>query len=69
MSTSTTYTVVGMTCGGCVRKVREAVATVDGVTDVDIKFKGGVVTVASNSPVDSVAIRSAVEAVGYEVAP
>ena len=38
MSTSTaTYTVVGMTCNGCVNKVTSAVMDVAGVDDVDVQ--------------------------------
>lgn len=67
MSTSTaTYTVVGMTCNGCVNKVTNAVLAVDGVDDVDVDVSTGTLDVTGL--VDDTAIRSAVAQVGYEIA-
>ena len=51
MSTST-YTVVGMTCGHCVNAVTEEVSAVPGVTDVDVDLASGGHTVTSDAPVD-----------------
>ncbi|CAN5193553.1 heavy-metal-associated domain-containing protein [soil metagenome] len=65
MSTST-YTVVGMTCGHCVTSVNEEVSAVPGVTDVDVDLATGGLTVTSDSPVD-VAVRVAVAEAGYQV--
>ena len=69
MSTTTTtnYTVTGMTCGGCVRRVRKAIGDVEGVTDVDVQLTGGVVTITSDAPVDDDAVRAAVDGVGYVI--
>lgn len=66
MATST-YTVTGMTCGGCVKRVRSAISELDGVTDVDVKFKGGLVTVTADGTVDDAAVKAAVADAGYEV--
>ena len=70
MSTTTsstqTFTVTGMTCGGCVRRVRSAIEELDGVSAVDVRLEGGVVTVASNGPLDPAAVTSAVAETGYE---
>ncbi|MBA2550390.1 MAG: heavy-metal-associated domain-containing protein [Nocardioidaceae bacterium] len=65
MSTST-YTVVGMTCGHCVTSVNEEVSAVPGVTDVDVDLATGGLTVTSDSPVDA-AVRVAVAEAGYQV--
>jgi copper chaperone len=67
MSTST-YTVVGMTCGHCVSSVTEEVTQVPGVTDVDVDLATGGLTVTSDAPVDDTAIQAAVEEAGYSVA-
>ena len=56
------YTVQGMTCSHCVAFVREQVSE---VVDVDLVSGRLVVT---GDDVDDVAVRSAVEEAGYEVA-
>ncbi len=67
MST-TSYTVVGMTCGHCVTAVTEEVSQLPGVTGVDVDLASGGLTVTSDAPVDEDAVRAAVEEAGYEVA-
>ncbi len=67
MSTST-YTVVGMTCGHCVSAVTEEVSGLPGVTDVSVDLDSGGLTVTGDAPVDDDAVRAAVEEAGYEVA-
>ena len=67
MST-TSYTVVGMTCGHCVNAVTEEVGDVPGVTAVDVDLASGGLTVTSTEPVDDDAVRAAVEEAGYSVA-
>lgn len=64
---STTYDVKGMTCDHCVGTVREALASLPTVTDVDVDLDSGRVTVASDGPLDTAAVRAAVEEAGYEV--
>ena len=66
MST-TSYTVVGMTCGHCVNSVSEEVSQVPGVTDVDVDLASGGLTVTSDTEVDDAAIQAAVEEAGYQV--
>jgi copper chaperone len=67
MSTAT-YTVVGMTCGHCVKAVSEEVSQLPGVTTVEVDLASGGLTVTSDAPVDETAVRAAVEEAGYEVA-
>ena len=67
MSTST-YTVVGMTCGHCVNSVTEEVTQVPGVTAVEVDLATGGLTVNSDTDVDDAAVRAAVEEAGYQVA-
>jgi copper chaperone len=68
MSTTSTYTVVGMTCGHCVAAVTEEVAKLDGVTNVDVDLPSGRVTVESDQPLDDAAFAAAVDEAGYQVA-
>ncbi len=70
MSTATrsTYTVVGMTCGHCVRAVTDEVGAVADVTGVDVDLATGAVTVTSDGAPDPAAVRAAVEEAGYELA-
>ena len=67
MSTTSTYTVSGMTCSHCVASVTEEVTKIPGVTDVQVDLTTGAVTVASQSPVDNTAVKDAVEEAGYEL--
>ncbi|TFV62670.1 UNVERIFIED_ORG: copper chaperone [Bacillus sp. AZ43] len=66
--TTSTYTVVGMTCGHCVSAVTEEVSQVPGVTGVDVDLASGGLTVTSDAPVEDDAVRAAVEEAGYAVA-
>ncbi|MGJ6968716.1 heavy-metal-associated domain-containing protein [Streptosporangium sp. G11] len=65
--TTTAYTVKGMTCGHCVSSVKEEVGEVPGVTGVDVDLATGLVTVRSESPIDTAQITAAVAEAGYEV--
>ncbi|GAB3241908.1 heavy-metal-associated domain-containing protein [Mycolicibacterium hippocampi] len=65
---STTFTVAGMTCAGCASSVRAELTAVPGVVDVDIDLSKGTVTIDSTEPVDSLAVRAAVEEAGYQLA-
>ena len=67
MSTST-YTVVGMTCGHCVNSVTEEVTQVPGISGVDVDLATGGLTVTSDAGIDDAAVRAAVEEAGYRVA-
>ena len=69
MSTSTsTYTVVGMTCGHCVNSVTEEVTQVPGVTGVDVDLASGGLKVTGDADIDDAAVRAAVEEAGYQIA-
>lgn len=67
MSTST-YTVVGMTCGHCVQAVTTEVSAIPGVDSVDVDLATGTLTVTSAQPTDDAAVRAAVDEAGYELA-
>jgi copper chaperone CopZ len=65
MSTTSTYTVTGMTCAHCVASVTEEVREIDGVEDVDVVLESGTLNVTSTQPLDDATVRSAVEEAGY----
>ena len=65
MTTTATFTVTGMTCDHCVAAVREEIARVEGVAEVDVDLGTGAVTVQSDRPVDATAVAAAVDEAGY----
>ena len=67
MSTTTTITVDGMTCGHCVSAVRSEVGKLEGVTDVSVDLASGQVTIVGEQAPDPEALRTAVEEAGYEI--
>ena len=64
---TTTYQVQGMTCGHCVNSVSTEVSAIPGVTDVQVDLASGQVTVTSESPLDTDAVRAAVDEAGYDL--
>ena len=68
MSTTSTYTVTGMTCGHCVQAVTSEVSKLDGVTGVDVDLESGRVTVESEAPLDDAAFAAAIDEAGYALA-
>ncbi len=72
MSTTTTYSVTGMTCSHCVAAVTEELSRLDGVSAVDIALNAGGgdsrVTVTSAAPLPENAVRAAVDEAGYALA-
>ena len=68
MAVTSTYTVVGMTCGHCVQAVASELSTLHGVGDVQVDLGTGAVTVTSEEPLADDAIRTAVDEAGYELA-
>lgn len=67
MSTTTVFTVKGMTCGHCVAAVTDEVVKLPSVTGVEIDLPTGAVTVQSDAPIDPAAFAEAVDEAGYEV--
>ncbi|MCT2276898.1 heavy-metal-associated domain-containing protein [Micromonospora chalcea] len=62
-----TYQVSGMTCGHCVNSVSTELSALPGVTDVQVDLATGRVTVTSQNPLDTDAIRAAVDEAGYDL--
>jgi len=67
MSITATYQVSGMTCGHCVQSVSSEVSALDGVEAVDVDLASGAVTVTSQQPLDTDAVRAAVDEAGYQL--
>ena len=65
--TVTTKTIEGMSCGNCVRHVTDAISGVAGVKRVVVSLELNMATIESDSPVDEIALRNAVEDAGYKV--
>jgi len=66
--TTTTYTVIGMTCGHCVNAVSIEIGTVAGVNGVEVDLTTGAVHVTSAAPLDRADVASAVDEAGYTLA-
>lgn len=65
--TRTTYTVAGMTCGGCAASVSRKLRAVAGVAGVEVDVASGAVTVTSDTTLETADVRSAVEQAGYRL--
>jgi copper chaperone len=70
MSTTTTVSISGMTCGHCVAAVTEELEALDGVQDIEVDLnKGGIstATITSDAKLDPAQIGEAVAEAGYLV--
>ena len=67
MSDVVTYTVPAIHCAHCAMSIREEVAGVEGVEQVDVDLDSKVVTISGNELDDS-ALRAAIVEAGYEAA-
>ena len=68
MSTTTTFHVSGMTCDHCVRSVTSELASLDGVSDVQVELHPenvSVVTVTSQAPLTPDDVTAAIDEAGY----
>ena len=71
MSTTSTYSVAGMTCNHCVKAVTDELSALDGVTSVEVALADdgpSAVTVTSEQPLEESAVAAAVDEAGYELA-
>jgi len=69
-TTSTTYSVTGMTCQHCVNSVTEELTQLPGVSKVDVFLVSGgesTVQVVSEDALDRGDVQSAVEEAGYQL--
>lgn len=68
MSTTTTYSVTGMTCGHCVSAVTDELTALPGVTGVTVDLVSGgtsAVHVTADGALDRTAVAAAVDEAGY----
>lgn len=59
------YQVTGMTCGHCEMSVREEVAEIPGVEDIQVSAQSGKLVVTAADELDDAKIIAAVEEAGY----
>ncbi|MFB8188543.1 heavy-metal-associated domain-containing protein [Microbacterium sp. NPDC055988] len=59
------FQVTGMTCGHCEMSVREEVAEVPGVEDIQVSAQTGVLLVTGSDSLDDAQILAAVAEAGY----
>jgi copper chaperone len=69
MSVTNTYTVIGMTCGHCIKAVTDEITHLEGVAAVNIELASGAVTVTSADPLPREAVAEAVDEAGYHLVP
>ncbi|MDD3170028.1 MAG: copper chaperone CopZ [Eubacteriales bacterium] len=63
-----TLNVEGMSCSHCVKAVKDAVAALDGVAEVEVDLKGKTATVEYNAEeIKPERIQEAIEEEGYDV--
>jgi copper chaperone CopZ len=67
MSSEAVYTVSGMSCGHCESAVTREVTSIPGVTSVKAVAQTGLLTIASEGPLDDDTVRAAVDEAGYEL--
>jgi copper chaperone CopZ len=59
------FQVTGMTCGHCEMSIREEVAEVPGVEDIQVSAQTGVLLVTGSDSLDDAQILAAVAEAGY----
>lgn len=67
MATTETFQVVGMTCGGCANKVKNNVASLDGVENVNVDLASGNVEVTFATAANDELVSNKIEQLGYSV--
>ncbi|SED59393.1 Copper chaperone CopZ [Streptomyces sp. 3213] len=66
-SVTTVYKVSGMSCGHCEGSVSGEISELPGVSSVKAVASTGEVTVVSTAPLDTEAVRAAVDEAGFEL--
>lgn len=59
--------VSGMVCGGCEKRVENALKTIEGISKVDANHKKGIVTIGSKEEIDIKIIEGKIQDLGFEV--
>lgn len=66
--TTTAYAVTGMSCGHCESSVREEVAKIAGVQEIQVSAKDGSLVITSEVELSDADVIAAVDEAGYEAA-
>ena len=57
----------GMHCGGCVKSVEKAAASIEGISNVTVVLESGLLSARLAHPQDEARLREAIEATGFDV--
>lgn len=57
----------GMVCGGCQKRVENALGNIEGVEKVIANYKDGTVLIISNKEIDKAIFNEKIEDIGFEV--
>jgi copper chaperone len=63
--TTNEYQVTGMTCGHCEMSIREEVAEIPGVGEIQVSAQTGKLVITSSGAVDDAQVLAAVTEAGY----
>lgn len=63
--TTLEFQVTGMSCGHCEVSIREEVAEVPGVDDIQVSAQTGRLVVSGTDPIDDAKVLAAVDEAGY----
>lgn len=59
--------VEGMVCGGCEKRVQNALSTIEGVKSVTASHEDGVVIINADEKIDENVIKEKIEDIGFEI--
>ena len=59
--------VKGMICGGCEKRVKNTLSTIDGIEKVEADYKIGIVTVLAKEEIEKSVMEEKIEDLGFEV--
>ena len=62
-----TISVKGMVCGGCEKRVENALMQIDGVVDVNADHTTGKVVIKSEKEIDKTVIKERIEDLDFEI--
>ncbi len=62
-----TIKVNGMVCGGCEKRVKNALENIEGIKKVDANHKKATVTISSADEIETKIIEEKIEDLGFEV--
>ena len=57
----------GMVCGGCKKRVENALNAIDGIDEAVADYENGVVVIKANKEIDINVIKEKIEDIGFEV--